>query len=136
VNPIDKLVDQALENESSYITDPPRARRLVMRDAALAILALLALVGEDALPDPWRNVAGVLVGAFVAFGLFNATRRAVSYKSGWLHGRSAMISSMSEAMGRDMSIEEWLHAELSRDAVVMGVPAPFWEEGPGEGLRD
>lgn len=130
MNPMDKLVDRALANESSYVTDPPRAHRLIRRDAVLAVVGLGALVGEDMLPEPWRTVAGLLVGAFVAFGLFSATRRAVSYRSGWLSGRSAMIGSMSEAMGRDMSLEEWLHAELARDAVVMGVPAPFWEEDP------
>lgn len=50
----------------------------------------------------------VLVAPYAAERLFHL---------GWLNGRQALFESMSEAMRRDMTMPEWIVAELERDGV-------------------
>lgn len=49
-------------------------------------------------------------------------RRALAYRRGWLAGRRALRSSMYEATIYEMSPEEWMNAELDRDARTLGYP--------------
>ncbi len=47
-------------------------------------------------------------------------RRGLTYRRGWMEGRTALRSSMYEATLRDMTPEEWMNAELDRDARTLG----------------
>ena len=67
-------------------------------------------------PDerPFLLLICVWVGWAVTF------RRALAYRRGWLDGRANLRSSMYEATLRDMTPEEWMNAELDRDARALG----------------
>jgi hypothetical protein len=112
-------VARQMANERSRVKDPRRARRVMITDAVLAVLAFAALITAG-LQGPWVGLARMTLGVFVGASLFAATRRALSYRSGWLDGRVAMMVSMQEAQLRGMSAEEWLEGEMQRDFVMMG----------------
>lgn len=117
------LVKRSQKRERSFVDAPQRARRLMLRDAILAVLALAVVMTHD-LADSWLGtLLSIIFGGLVGVGLMSATRRAMSYRSGWLDGRMAFVNSLSEAMRRDMTPDEWLAAELARDYAVMGFPA-------------
>jgi len=118
------LALNAMANESSYVKDPRRARRLVIRDVVLAIIAMCALVGDDTFPDPWGTICALTVGGFLGMGLLPGVRRAVAYRSGWLDGRAQMVAALDESVRRGMTPGEWLRGELARDYAVMGITCP------------
>jgi len=118
------LVRNAMANESSYVKDPRRARRLVIRDVVLAIIAMCALAGDDTFPAPWGTICGLAVGGFLGMGLLPGVRRAMSYRTGWLDGRSAFVTARNEAIHRGMSEVQWLVGEMERDFAVMGLSPP------------
>jgi hypothetical protein len=72
----------------------------------------------------WFN-PGVAPGLFV-LALILAMQpsfRRSAMRSGWLLGRSALLSSMREARARGWTEEQWQTAELERDIAVMrGAP--------------
>lgn len=127
------LTSRHIAKERALVADPQGARRLLVRDLLLAALGLGALVGEDFLPSPWDVVAGFVVALMLGFCLMAGFRRALTYKSGWLDGRSAMIHAMVEAMDRGMTLDEWLDGEMTRDFAIMGVSPPSWGQEEGHG---
>lgn len=121
---LDKIVRRSLDNERSLVDDPPHARRLVTREVVLFVVVMACLVGRDWLQDVSvvaYLVSGVIVGMCCGMGALAGIRRAQSYRSGWLAGRTTMITSMLEAQRRGMSITEWLDGEFARDAHVLGL---------------
>lgn len=120
---LDKIVARSIENERALVDDPQRARRMLLRDVAIFVVALVCLVGRDWLdahPVAYL-LASCFVGWVVGLGALSATRRASSYRSGWLAGRSQMISAMLEAQRRDLDASQWLQGELDRDAHLLGL---------------
>jgi hypothetical protein len=119
----DTIVDRSIANERSFVDDPQRARKLLRRDIALAVLALTSIIVANGAIDiePLQGLATAIVGAFVGVGLFVGMQRATAYRRGWLAGRGQMIGSMSEAFHRGMSLDQWVQAELTRDFAVMGI---------------
>lgn len=95
----------------------------MLRDLALFVFVITASVLDDSLPqDSLLDTAALIVVAlYIGFGAFQTTRKMSAYRSGWLDGRMALLSSMREAQHRGMSIEEWADAELARDLSIMGV---------------
>lgn len=134
--PIDKLssvaTDRSVRNERALVNEPRRAHRLMLRDLLWLVVALACvfarpMVGDGAL---WA-LSCMLVGWFVGMGALARTRRAQSYRSGWLAGRSAMVGALAESQRRGMHPNDWLRGEFTRDAAMLGIPLPpDDEEGP------
>lgn len=120
----DRLADRSLANTRSRVDDPPRARRVFRRDVAITIVVLLSLFGEDMLPQPWALLCGVVVAAAIGAWSLPTWRRASAYEDGYLRGRMQLFGSLREAGQRGMSLDEWLHAELARDAAIIGITLP------------
>jgi len=124
-SPISWSVARAHRTERSYVAGETRRLRWIsVGELALFGLTVIALVGVQALAPGWTTLAcSLLVGLQVGrLGLISA-RRAMSYRSGWLDGRVAFVSAMSEAQRRGMSPGDWLAAELARDYAVLGIDA-------------
>lgn len=110
-----------LTDEKAYVDNPRRLRRLFLWDVS-TFIAILALLPVEAL-----TVESSLVNALVfpviclLIGRMFLARmiRARAYRNGWLDGRRQMIASMTEAMRRDFTLEEWIQGELERDTEVM-----------------
>lgn len=112
---LDRYAERSIENEQSYVDNPQRARRLWKRDIAIFITLLVAMIAEDFLDGLLGAFCNVIVGFGIGAAAFSSTRRALSYKSGWLRGRGMMFASMDEAMRRGFTMTEWVRGELARD---------------------
>lgn len=118
---LDPLARRAVRNERAFVDEPQRARWLVLRDFALFVAVLVATFVDDSLTG-WRDVAAMMfVAVYVGYGAFQTTRKMSAYRSGWLDGRRAIVSSLSEAQRRGLSADEWAALELARDFSVLGI---------------
>ena len=70
-------------------------------------------ISLDPSPRPMLYVAVAWIG-------WTTVRRGIIYRRGWMEGRAALRSSMFEATMRDMTVDEWMNAELDRDARTLG----------------
>lgn len=123
--PLDRLMYRLYlrqkRNEQVGVTEPERLRHLWRYDTAIFLLLLVMLVVGMLVPGRTllEEVASVTVGGIVGLNLFRTLSRARAYQRGWLDGRKLMVASMTEAMRRDMVIEDWLQCELERDFHVL-----------------
>jgi hypothetical protein len=129
----DPLVRHSMRNTRAFVDEPHRARRLMLTEGLLFIIALSANVVRDWL-DGWEQIAAMLVSSIVlGTWAFAATRRGQAYQHGWLDGRMRMVDALRESVRRGHSLEDWLDGELQRDYFVMGVrPLPAQEGGDDE----
>jgi hypothetical protein len=108
--------------EQISVAEPHHIRWLVMVDAAL-LGSLLILVGIGWSTD--HNgvdavIAVLILGIFMAFWYaLRSTCHSRAYRNGYLDGRQMMIASMTEAMMRGMTPEEWVRTEVERDQKVI-----------------
>lgn len=96
----------------------------MLREFLLFVLMLVAMFwysSNGQLDGALDLGAALLVGAFAGMGALAGTRRAISYRTGWLKGRARMVDALREAMQRGLTMEDWLHGELARDFATMGV---------------
>lgn len=92
--------------------------------AVLVAVATFAIVflrwhnGHFDLDRPDERPFLILMCAWIGWALI--FRRPLAYRRGWMDGRKDLRSSMFEALLRDMTPEEWMNAELDRDARTLG----------------
>lgn len=110
-----------LANEKTYVDNPRRLRRLFLWDVGTFIVILALVVAEAwATESSMVDVFAIpLVILLLGRTLLARLVRARAYRNGWLDGRRQMIGSMTEAMRREMTIEQWLESEMERDHQVM-----------------
>lgn len=119
---IDRLVERSRRHERTLVDDHRGARRLMRREFALFLIVLSALFWREQSDGGWLDVAGaLLVALFVGWGALAGTRRALSYRNGWLDGRAQMVGALTEAVHRGIPATDWLRGELERDYSVLGV---------------
>lgn len=118
-----KLAQRTTQNERALIESHERARRLMLRESALFVLALVAVFFRPISDGPlWLWIpASLLVGCLVGWGALSGTRRAFAFRNGWLDGRAQMIGALSEAMKRGLTLDEWIRSELARDSAALGI---------------
>jgi hypothetical protein len=118
-----------MDQDKTLVTDPPRGRSLFLR-SGLVLLVVFAATAVELWTGGWvQSLAHVTVAGWVGWTAFYGYRRAQLYKDGWLDGRGQMITAMSEAMGRGLTLDDWLAGEWERDCAVMGIrPVPIAPE--------
>lgn len=121
---VDKSIDRSRLNDRSLVDDRRRARRILVRDLALFLTALVVVFFASELePGTWqRTTANLYLGAYIGLTAFNGYKRASAYRSGWIEGRAAMMRSLDEAHRRGMSAAEWIESQYARDAAIFGLP--------------
>jgi hypothetical protein len=117
----DKAADYVRRVERAGVENPRLIRRFVIVGAVWwgVAFACLFLVQLDHAPLVLSAVTGPLLGCYIGLSALKRTTRALAYRSGWLDGRTAMVSALSEAMRREWPIEDWLRGELERDMAVI-----------------
>jgi hypothetical protein len=86
------------------------------------IVTWVLVFGYELVAAVWAAIVGDWASA-VTFGLWAMTAGCMmliarsSYRSGWLEGRTAMLTTMAEARKRGMTSLEWLIAEAERDGI-------------------
>lgn len=127
-NPLDRLTDKlaarVVRDETALVTNPRRARHLFWRGIAGLALVVIAAGARPFLPGIWETIAVIILCWFAGRGILQGAARAGAYRSGWLDGRHSMVASMLEAQERGLTPAEWMHAEIEREAAVLGVPPP------------
>lgn len=123
--PIDRLGfwlgEREAADQKAYVENPRRLRTMWRSDIFWFVLALVLIIVEAFLPEgSWSNIgAGVLFGWLIGRSALKRLGKAQAYRNGWLDGRRQMVGSMTEAMHRDFTVEEWLETELERDMDVL-----------------
>jgi hypothetical protein len=110
--------------EQVTVAEPHHKRWLLLVDLALLLL-LVGLIVAGAWIDDWHILAAVsrrvllIAIIFVAWLALRSTARSRAYRNGYLDGRQMMIGSITEAMMRGMTPEEWVRVELERDQRII-----------------
>jgi hypothetical protein len=115
-----RSVDRQRRRDRTLVAEPGRERRLMVQAALTFVAALTCfnIVVWAPLESPWgmvRVVGATGLGWVIGMVPMRHLGRAMSYRSGWLDGRSAMVSSLSEALRRGLTLEDWVHGEAERD---------------------
>jgi hypothetical protein len=116
-------VSQALKRlEQVSVAEPENLRRLFLIDVGLfgSLLVTLA-IGWSTDNNVVDAITGtsLLVIIMVAWWFLRSTVRSRAYRNGYLDGRAQMIASITEAMMRGMTPEEWVRLEVERDEKVI-----------------
>lgn len=76
----------------------------------------------------WELIGVMVMGLLSGSAALNAWMRASSFRNGWVHGRSQMVSSLAESGRRGHSMEDWLQGEMERDITIFGpiTNDPYW----------
>lgn len=120
-NPIDRLVRHSIDREKMYVQKPHLVRRVLITDLIVFAITLTCwVIWPMFVGTPLSVVIGIIVGLQLGRTAILSTRRAATYRSGWLDGRMSFVATMKEAQDRGMSPAEWLAAEFSRDMAVLG----------------
>ena len=118
---LDDLISFSTSIERMHIEHPQWVLRVIIFDVVLFVITFTAwLVWPLFVGKPFGVVLAVLVGLQLGRTCLLGVRRAATYRSGWLRGREAFVSSMQEAMQRGFTLEQWLSREFARDVAIMG----------------
>lgn len=134
---IEPAVQRRLRAERVLVEQPRRARAVFIRGVvAFAVVFGSFVVMQWTDPGPLHALCSVIVGGWLGWNATALFARALAYRSGWSDGREVMIASMSEAMRRGLTMNDWLIGEMERDAAVYGFnpyAEPPEEERGGDG---
>lgn len=119
---MDRVVRWRLRNERRLVEDPVGARRF----AILSMLVFLGVFGcfvivQWADPGPLVALCSAIIGGYLGWNALGTYGRAMAYRSGWLDGRTRMVSGLIEAMNRGMTLNDWLIAERDLQDHVLGL---------------
>jgi hypothetical protein len=98
--------------------------RVLVTDLSLLILAWAGLLLFRHGPGPLAIIATLAIALELGRVGIVGLRRAEAYRSGWLDGRSAMLSSLAEAHRRGLTVQEWVQGEMERQMSVLGITPP------------
>jgi hypothetical protein len=103
------------------VQSPSRWRLYVARDLSLFVITLGAWIIWPHVFGTWLGVVcGIAVGLQLGRTALLGVRRQMTYRAGWVHGRGAMIASLTEALRRGMTMDEWVSREAVRDLAMIG----------------
>lgn len=107
-------------DETVLVSRPRRSSLGLVAHAACMIITgtVASFVAQS---NSWYAIFGAgYLGGLIGVTALGRYRQARAYWSGWLGGRSAMVSSLAEAGRREMDMHDWLSAEISRDLALIG----------------
>lgn len=111
------------QDETVLVARGPRADfGLLVHAVVMFLVGLAALVAVNVGGGLVSAVASGVLGGLIGYATLSRQRRARAYWSGWLTGRSEMVSSLGEASKREMSMQDWLTTQFDRDVAVIGLP--------------
>lgn len=121
LRPFERIADSNIAAQKSSVKNPRRyyrVQRWVLLRYFIVLGFALAISFSTHIPW-WGMLAWVVTVYFASIGASSNATAARRYLSGWLDGRSAMISALKEATDRGLDLHEWVRGEHERDTMVL-----------------
>jgi hypothetical protein len=114
-------------SDEAYVRQDLRAlRRLAIRGVITAVAGggALGVLMAGVVTGPVHWIASAVLLVTLCLNGYAGGKRAMAYRRGWVDGRQAMITSLTEANERGMSLAEGVDAERARTLAAWGISIP------------